>query len=221
MSKKKSPDIPMYQEMKDTPWITQARDMANRGYQGIIDNYNKVNVFSEPTQQSLQARVNALYNRAEGDFDRTYRETMNKMANRNYSQFGTLNATPAAYRTDMENLSQQRKLADLSYNKALYYDQAVNNELQRRYNTLNMFNNLYQKGEVPYQQDVSNWKLRNENLDRQYYNDLGNSQSGFNWGDFATGALKGAATGFLTTGNPWGAVAGGALGGLGGGFGNA
>lgn len=218
---KKSPDIPLYQEMKDTPWIAQARDMANRGYQGIIDNYNKVNVFSEPTQQSLKARVDALYSRAEGDFDRTYRDTMNKMANRNYSQFGTLNATPAAYRTDMENLSQQRKLADLSYNKELYYDQVIDNELKRRYNTLNMFNNMYQKGAVPYQQDVANWKLRNENLDRQYYNDLANSQDGFNWGDFATGALKGATTGFLTTGNPWGAAIGGVAGGLGGGFGNA
>ena len=137
-----SPDIPMYQEMEDTPWITQLRDIADKGGQGVLNNYNKVNVFSEPTRQEMNAQVNNVYNRAETDFDRNYRDTMQKLAKRNYSQFGTLNATPAAYRTDLQNLSEQRKLADLSYNKALYADQVKNNELQRRYNTLNMFNNM-------------------------------------------------------------------------------
>ena len=189
-----SPDIPMYQEMQDTPWISQLRNIAQKGGEGVLSNYNKVNVFDEPTQQEMRAQVNNVYNRAETDFDRNYRDTMQRLANRNYSQFGTLNATPAAYRTDLQNLSQQRKLADLSYNKALYADQVKNNELQRRYNTLNMFNNMLALGQTPYQQDIQNWNIRNQNLDRGYYNDLGNS-GGNSWIGTLGGGLAGAGLG--------------------------
>ena len=197
-----SPDIPMKQEMQDTPWISQLRDIAQRGGQGVLDNYNKVNVFSEPTQQEMNAQVNSVYNRAESDFDRNYRDTMQKLANRNYAQFGTLNATPAAYRTDLQNLSEQRKLADLSYNKALYADQVKDAELKRRYNTLNMFNNMLGQGQIPYNQDLQNWGVRNENLDRGYYNDLGNSSSGIlgTIGGGLGGAALGAALGSVVPG---------------------
>ena len=216
MSKK--PKLPKYKEMKDTPWISQARDIAGRGGEGILQNYNKVNVFDEPTRQSLQSRVDNMYSRALSDFDRNYRDTMQQYANRNYSQFGTLNATPAAYRTDLYNLQEQRKLADLAYNKAQTYDDVVNNELNRRYNTLNMFNTMYQYGNIPYQQDVNNWQIRNQNLDRQYYNDLAKAQSGFSFGGAAKGALSGASAGSIIPG--LGTLAGGILGGLMGGFGN-
>lgn len=216
---KDSPDIPAYKEMEDTPWITQGRQIADLGGQGVLNNYNKVNVFDEGTKKSLQSRVDDMYSRSLSDFDRNYRDTMQKYANRNYQQFGTLNATPAAYRTDMENLQQQRKLADLAYNKAQTYDQAVNNELQRRYNTLNMFNNMYQYGNVPYQQDVQNWKIRNQNLDRQYYNDLANSQPSFSFSGALNGAMSGASAG--STLGPWGALGGGLAGAAMGGFGNA
>lgn len=216
----KSPDLPMYQEMKDTPWITQGREIADKGGKGILDYYNQVNVFDDATKRSLQQRVDDMYSRSLSDFERNYRNTMQKYADKNYQQFGTLNATPAAYRTDMENLQQQRKLADLAYDKAMTYDTVMDKELNRRYNTLNMFNNMYQYGNTPYQQDVQNWKIRNQNLDRQYQNDLGNSQPAFSFSGMANGALSGASTGAMT-GNPWGALGGAVIGGTLGGFGNA
>lgn len=181
---RKTPDIPMYEEMKDTPYISNLRDLSQRGYEGYRDNYNRVNTFSPETQASLNARVNDVYRRAEGDFDRQYRDTMQKYANANYGQFGTLNATPALYRTDMENLQQQRKLADLSYNKALYYDDVVNNELNRRYKTLDMFNQMLEKGQTPYQQDLKNWDIRNTNLDREFQNQVARYNQKGNWGRF-------------------------------------
>ena len=197
-----SPDIPMYKQMEDTPWITQLRTIADKGGQGVLDNYSKVNVFEEPARQSIYSRVNDVYSRAESDFDRNYRDTMQKLNNRNYAQFGTLNATPAAYRTDTQNLSEQRKLADLAYNKANYTDQVINNELLRRYNTLNMFNNMLAQGQTPYQQDVRNWEVRNGNLDRQYYNDLGNSSNGMlgTLGGGLAGAALGSALGSVVPG---------------------
>ena len=211
-----TPQHAHYEEMQDTPWITQGRDIADKGGQGILENYNKVNVFDEPTQKSLEARNNAVYQRAFGDADRLYKDIMNKYAAANYNQFGTLNATPAAYRTDMANLHFQRQLDDMAYNKAINYENIINNELQRRYNTLDMFGNLYQYGQTPYQQDVRNWNTRNTNKDIDYQNAVVASQNNKGLGALS-GALQGGITGFMTTGNPWGAVAGagaGAIGGL-------
>lgn len=170
----KAPSRPEYEQMQDTPYITNLRDLSQRGYEGYKDNYNKVNVFSPETQRSLDDYTNAVYQRAEGDFDRQYRDTMKRMANRNYGQFGTLNATPALYRTDMENLAQQRKLADMAYNKALYRESLVDNELRRRYNTLNMYNDMLEKGKTPYELDLKNWQIRNQNKDIQFQNAISN-----------------------------------------------
>lgn len=178
----KAPSRPEYEQMQDTPYITNLRDLSQRGYEGYKDNYDKVNVFSPETQRSLDDYTNAVYQRAEGDFDRQYRDTMKRMANRNYGQFGTLNATPALYRTDMENLSQQRKLADMTYNKALYRESLVDNELRRRYNTLNMFNEMLEKGQTPYEQDLKNWQIRNQNKDIQFENAIARYNQKGNFG---------------------------------------
>lgn len=178
----KAPSRPEYEQMQDTPYITNLRDLSQRGYEGYKDNYNKVNVFSPETQRSLDDYTNAVYQRAEGDFDRQYRDTMKRMANRNYGQFGTLNATPALYRTDMENLAQQRKLADMAYNKALYRESLVDNELRRRYNTLNMFNEMLEKGQTPYAQDLKNWQIRNQNKDIQFENAIAHYNQKGNFG---------------------------------------
>lgn len=171
---RKAPSRPEYEQMQDTPYITNLRDLSQRGYEGYKDNYDKVNVFSPETQRSLDDYTNAVYQRAEGDFDRQYRDTMKRMANRNYGQFGTLNATPALYRTDMENLAQQRKLADMAYNKALYRESLVDNELRRRYNTLDMYNKMLEKGQTPYELDLKNWQIRNQNKDIQFQNAISN-----------------------------------------------
>ena len=169
-----------YEEMKDTPWITQGRDIADRGGKGILENYNKVNVFDDATRKSLEARNNATYQRAFGDMERQYTDIMNKYNAANYNQFGTLNATPAAYRTDMANLAAQRQMDDLAYNKAINYDKLINNELQRRYNTMDMYNTMYGYGAVPYQQDVANWNVRNTNKDLDYYGRVQNNAGGNN-----------------------------------------
>ena len=178
----KIPKHEEYEELKDTTYITSLRDLSQSGYEGYRDNYSKVNVFSPETQRSLDDYTNAVYKRAEGDFDRQYRDTMKRMANRNYGQFGTLNATPALYRTDMENLAQQRKLADMAYNKALYRESLVDNELRRRYNTLDMYNQMLGKGQIPYELDLQNWKIRNQNKDVQFQNAIANYNQKGNWG---------------------------------------
>lgn len=213
----KNVDKPMLSEMEDTTYITQGRDLSERGGKGLLENYEKVNVFSEPTQQALQARVNDMYRKAELDYGRQYRQATNKMNQANYRRFGTLNATPAAYASNLQELRNQEHLADMAYQKAKAYDQTVNNELQRRYNTINMYKAMYGLGETPYQHDVQNWKIRNENLDRQYQNQLAKASSGFDWGSLLGTGLSIAGTALLPgVGTALGGAAGSLLGSLGG-----
>ena len=224
MGSKKTPSHPGYVKMEDTPWITQGREIAYVGGKGILENYNKVNVFSPETQKSLEARNNAIYKRAFDNMEKAYTDTMNKYSAANYGQFGTLNATPAAYRTDQYRKDFQRQMDDLAYNQAVNYDALMDNELSRRYNTLDMFGNLYNYGQIPYQQDIRNWNIENTNRDIGYQNAMANYMnnrnsfgSNLNFGGAISGAMKGAATG--SAAGPWGALAGGLLGGAGGLFG--
>ena len=216
MGSKKTPSHPGYVKMEDTPWITQGREIANVGGKGILENYNKVNVFSPETQKSLEARNNAIYKRAFDNMERAYTDTMNKYSAANYGQFGTLNATPAAYRTDQYRKDFQRQMDDLAYNQAVNYDALMDNELSRRYNTLDMFGNLYNYGQIPYQQDIRNWNIENTNRDIAYQNMLINNRGGSKFSNALSGAMKGASAG--SAAGPWGALAGGIAGGAAGYF---
>lgn len=179
---KSTPQHSGYVKMEDTPWIAQGREIADIGGKGILENYNKVNVFSPETQASLEARNNAIYNRAFDDASRMYKDTMNKYNAANYGQFGTLNATAPAYRTDEYQRQFQRQLDDLAYNKAVNYENLINNELQRRYNTLNMYGGLYQYGQTPYELDLKNWNIENTNRDIAYQNAMQKANNSFgNW----------------------------------------
>lgn len=207
MGKKSAPQHSMYEEMKDTPWITQARKIADIGGQGVLNNYNRVNVFDEDTLNSINARNEATYKRAFDNMEKAYTSTMNKYNANNYNQFGTLNATPASYITDQYNRDFQRQMDDLAYNKAVNYDTLMDNELSRRYNTLNMFGNMYGYGATPYQQDLMNWNTRNTNKDLAYNNAVSaymNNSRG--WGKTIGSGLGGIVGGIY--GGPIGSVAG-------------
>ena len=80
-----------------------------------------------------------------------------------------------------------------------------------------MFQDMYNYGRIPYQQDVNNWNIENTNRDIRYLNDLSNyknSMSGLSGFSQSLGnGITGAFQGYMQTKNPWGAAAGG-LGGL-------
>lgn len=210
---KKKKKAVQYEKFKDTPWITQGREIADIGGKGILDNYNKVNVFDEGTQASLDVMNNAIYQRAFDDMERNYTDIMNKYNAKNYNQFGTLNATAPSYVTDQYRRDFQREMDDLAYNKAVNYENLINNELQRRYNTLDMYHNLYQYGVAPHNVDIANWNTTNTNKSlAQAYSNF--ADSGNKLGNIATGIVNGASAG--SVGGGWGALAGGIIGGIGG-----
>ena len=113
------------------------------GYSGMKRIEPQIDVFNEQTQADINSRLGSIYNRAKSDLDIDYRDTMGKTMAENYGRFGTVGSTPSLYREDMANRTAQRKLADLAYNKAENYENDVDRELQRRYNTMNMYKGLY------------------------------------------------------------------------------
>lgn len=167
-----APSHAPYEEMKDTPWITQGREIADVGGKGILSNYKNVDVFDEATNKSIEARNNEVAKRALSDMEKAYTSTMNKYAAANYNRFGSLNSTPSSYITDQYRQDFQRQMDDWAYNKALNYETLRDQELARRYNTLNMYQTLYNMGQVPYQQDIMNWNTRNTNKDLDYQNQI-------------------------------------------------
>ena len=219
MSKSK-PKHPGYVKMKDTPWIKQSKQIGKAGGKGLLENYNNVNVFDQATKDSLEARNNAVYQRAFSDMNQNYNDIMNKYNARNYNRFGTLNSTPSSYATDNYQKDFQRQMDDLSYNKEVNYENLINNELTRRYNTLDLYNNMYNLGLYGYNHDKMNWNVDNTNRDIEYQNAVANSKSRNGLMGAISGGLSGAGQGYAMTGNPWGALAGGVVGGAGGYFGN-
>lgn len=214
MAKAKKVSVPMAPRFEDTTFVKQARGLSEIGGNKLFGLHDKLNVFSEPTQQSLQARVNDMYRKAELDYQRQYRQAANKMNQANYRRFGTLNATPAAYASNLQEIQNQDHLAKMAQQKAMSYDQVLNNELQRRYNTFNMYKSLYGLGETPLQLELQNWQIARENADREYANQLAGASSGTNWGQLAGTALGAVAGSFIpVVGTAAGSAIGGALGG--------
>ena len=194
MGKKSAPQKGMYEEMKDTPWITQGRELANIGGTGLKENANNVNVFDAQTRYDIDKLNRDVYSRAQEDLNKQYTDTMNKYAAANYNRFGSLNSTPSSYVTDQYQRQYQRDAANVAYERAANYENLVDQELKRRYDTLNEYLTLYNLGQTPHQLDLANWGIRNQNVDRTYENALalanakmGNSSK---WGSIGTTALQ-------------------------------
>lgn len=209
-----TPDLPMYEEYADTPFITRNRELNPMAYDYLtqaMENLDLYNANPEAYQAVADAYTQAQWN----DFNRGYNEAMNQQAANNYNRLGTSNATSNLYTTD----STQRRMNDLASriaaNTASQYNNLVNQEYQRRLSSLGTYANLFNNsGAITENVDMTNWNIRNQNKDRQYMNDVNNNP----WNRIsgvASGIVQGAQTGFQA-GGPWGAVAGGVLGGIGG-----
>lgn len=172
-SSKSKPKVPMYQEMADTPWITRNRELNTNTYNNINRDLNRVNVFDDAIKQQLNAYNDSIYNRAVKDFDTDYATAMGKTLARDYNRFGTTGGSTSLLSRDLANRTLQRKLADMEYNRAINYEDMVDRELQRRYNWLdNNYKYFTNSGNEIQTNDLRNWQIRNQNLDRRYYNDV-------------------------------------------------
>lgn len=179
-SSKSKPKVPMYQTMKDTPWITRNRDLNTNAYDNLSRDLNNVNVFDDATKQQLNSVVDDWYNRSVSDFDRAYNNTMRRTLARDYNRFGTTGASNSLLSRDYNNLMSQRALADLASNRSDRYDQLINNELARRYKWLDTnYNYFTNSGKITQENDLRNWLIQQQNKDRQYMNDIQDYNNSF------------------------------------------
>lgn len=177
---KGKPELPMYEELADTPWIERNRDMNDLTWNNLRNDWNNVNVFDDAIRGQLEAYNDSIYNRAKSDFDRDYSQTMNKYLARDYNRLGTTGGTSSLLTRDNYNLAKQRELADLDYQKAINYESMIDKELQRRYNWLNQnYQGWTNSGNTTQANDVANWQIRLKNKDRQYQNDVQNYNNSF------------------------------------------
>ena len=192
---KNKPKRQEYEQMADTPYITQARDLENIGYQGVKDNVGNVNVFDDATKRSLQNVVDNYSNYANDQLNQDYRKQVANLNNQNYGRFGTTNATGALYNSDMLGQQFNNLASANAYNSANMYQNLINNELSNRYKTLNTYQNLYDtEGQKAYDQDLMNYNIRNKNKDIQYTNDMQNYNSKNSLGRGISNVLGGALT---------------------------
>lgn len=168
-----SPKHRGYVEQSDTPWITNNRRLMGDTYSNIQYQLPRIDVMDDATKAGLNSYIDDIYNRATSDFDRNYAQTMNKYLQRDYNRFGTTGASSSLLNRDNYNLQQQRKLADLAYDRAITYNDFLDAELQRRYNNLSANYNMYtDSGKTIQDFDNANWKTRNMNRDVQFQNDV-------------------------------------------------
>lgn len=192
---KNKPKRQEYEQMADTPYITQARDLENIGYQGLKDNVGNVNLFDDATKRSLQNVVDNYSNYANDQLNQNYRKQVADLNNQNYGRFGTTNATGALYNSDMLGQQFNNLASANAYNASNMYQNLFNNELRNRYYTLDEYQNLYDtEGQKAYDQDLMNYNIRNKNKDIQYANDMQNYNSKNSLGRGISNVLGGALT---------------------------
>lgn len=218
--KKKIVAKPMYEEFKDTPFISQNRELQNTAYKNMntaLGNYQ--NFYDNPdVAQSVIDDYNKV---AWNDLSRNYQQAMNQNAAREYNRFGTNASSSGLYNSDTLQRNYNDQAARIASNTAQYRDNLINNEINRRLGNVEVNNSLWnQAGQTAYGHDKTNQNVRWMNQDRQWENDVAKNNSKASLGSTLMGALSGAGKGFIT-GGPWGALAGAAAGGASGYLGSA
>lgn len=211
----KTVDRPLYDEFKDTPYITQSRDLQNQAYgytTNLLDNFNS---FINPEQ--YQAVADAYTQAQWNDLNRNYQQAVNQNAARERNRLGTYGASSSLYNTNTMQNYYNDLASRVAAQTASQYNNLINNEYNRRLKTLSTNYDLWNNtGNINYTHDKNNWQIRNENKDRQWANDVDAKNNNF-WNTFAR-MNKGAVEGFsegMKTGNIWGGIAGAVAGTIG------
>lgn len=221
MSKKKKVERPQYEQLADTDWISGLReDLPNYRNQ-----YNymlgQLDVTSPEVQQAFQDKANEYTQSQWNDFNRSALSNYKAMNQANYNRFGSMGTSGAMYGADSYNRQLNDLASRIASNTAGQYENLMNNYYNQKLTSAQMYGNAYgTAGSTLQNNDIMNWKIRNQNLEQKYLQDLENAQNKKGWFDYVTGIIggsaQGAGEGFSATGSPWGALGGGIAGGIGG-----
>lgn len=162
----KTVDRPDYPEFGDTPYITQSRALQDQAYgytTNALDNYNS---FINPEQ--YQAVADAYTGAQWNDLNRGYLQNMNQQAANERNRLGTSGASSSLYRTNTLQNNYNDLATRIAAQTASQYNNLINNEYNRRLQTLATNADLWSgTGATNYTHDYNNYKTRMQNM----YND--------------------------------------------------
>jgi hypothetical protein len=215
---KKTPSRPQYEQLADTPWITRNRELNTNSYANLntaLNDFQNFNINNNDYYQSIaDAYTNAQWN----DLNRAYTQRANELAARERQRLGTSGASSSAYNTDSLNRNYDYLASQVAANTANQYNNLVNQAYSRGLSNINLYNSLFNSsGDETQRVDENNWKIRLQNQQNKWLDEVDDAGSGFDIGGALSGAVSGASAGSAF--GPWGAVAGAVMGGATGGFG--
>ena len=216
--KKKKVKAPKYEQLADTQYIAGLREDLPT----YRDQYNymlgQLDVTSPEVQQAFQDKANEYTQSQWSDFNRNALANYKAMNQANRNRFGNLGSSGAMYGADTYNRQLNDLASRIAGQTAGQYENLMNNYYNQKYTTAQMYGNAYGgAGGTLQDNDIANWKIRNQNIEAKYAADVQNAnRGGFNLGNALSGVASGAVMG--SKAGPWGALIGGVAGGALGGF---
>lgn len=168
----------MYDERAENTYNTSNREMTGNLGRWLLDNYETVGKVSPEQELKYQDISDKAMESAWSDYNRELGKAQAVANSRAYNRFGSLTNTPALY--DQESFARQANqgAVDLAGNTAQYYNNLVNQDINRQLQAWQQYSNMYNTaGKDITTLDKYNWNIRNQNKDRQYTNDVSNFQA--------------------------------------------
>ena len=218
--KKKKVKAPEYEQLADTAYISGLREDLPT----YRDKYNymlgQLDVTSPEVQQAFQDKANEYTQAQWSDFNRNALAGYKAMNQANRNRFGNLGSSGAMYGADTYNRQLNDLASRIAGQTAGQYENLMNNYYNQKPSTANAYGSAYGgAGGTLQDNDIANWKIRNQNIEAKYAADVQNAnRGGFNFGNALSGAASGAATGAMSGGGWIGGIIGGVGGALAGGF---
>ena len=163
----------MYDERAENTYNTANREMTGNLGNWLLDNYKTVGQVSPEQELKYQDISDKAMEAAWSDYDRELGKAQSVANSRAYNRFGSLTNTPALY--DQESFARQANqgAVDLANNTAQYYNNLVNQDINRQLQAWQQYSNMYNTaGKDITVLDAYNWNIRNQNKDRAYTNDV-------------------------------------------------
>lgn len=159
----------------------------------FLENLPKINVFSEDTKKDMQNQLNAYTQKGLETINNLYTPMLDDMKNDIASRFG--NFDNSIFMNDLKEIESSRadSMNSLTQDILAKQDDIINEELNRRYNYLDLLNNVQNQtvGNVlGYLQQAAN----NSNSGNSYNNNQSSYDSGNSLGDYARLAASIAST---------------------------
>lgn len=163
----------MYDERAENTYNTANREMTGNLGDWLLDNYETVGKVTPEQELKYQDISDKAMEAAWSDYNRELGKAQAVANSRAYNRFGSLTNTPSLY--DQESFARQANqgAVDLAGNTAQYYNNLVNQDINRQLQAWQNYSNMYNKaGEDITTLDAYNWNIRNQNKDRAYTNDV-------------------------------------------------